>query len=108
MELGDLLDIADANIRRMREDDDLERLMGLTGLQQVMNVIRDRQRATSSFAVPEPTSGLAKVIQDAMWDDNSNRIGGPRTAAAAVEQYLAANANSRTAHGHQQEHGTKI
>lgn len=87
--IDDLLDLADSSIARMRQEEELEKLMGLSSLQQIVNVIVDRQRSTQSFLVPPPPSDLAKVIADAMWDENSNRVGGPRTAAAAVEQYLA-------------------
>lgn len=88
LSLNDLLDLAIHNAERMREDDYLERLMGLTGLQTVVHEITDRVRQKRLVAEPLPLEGVAEVIANAMWDSNDNRIGGPRIAAEAVEEYL--------------------
>ena len=94
MAKDDLLDLAAASIDRMRTDDYLETLMGLSSLRMVTYELVDRSQSGKNFLPNLPLSGLAEVIADAMWDANGNRIGGPRIAAEAVEAHLKASATT--------------
>lgn len=94
MSKDDLLDLATASIGRMRSEDYLETLMGLSGLRTVTYELVDRSQSGKNFLPNLPLSGLAEVIADAMWDASGNRIGGPRIAAEAVEAHLKATATT--------------
>jgi hypothetical protein len=86
--LKDLLDIAELNIRTMRSEENVDKLSGLVSLKTIVSEMQDRVRNGSLAIEPLPYDSLADVIAKAMWDDNDNRIGGPRVAAEAVKEYL--------------------
>lgn len=86
--LEDLLDIAELSIRTMRSEEYGERLSGLVSLKTIVSEMQDRVRGGSLTVEPLAYDGLAEVIASSMWDDNDNRIGGPRVAAEAVKKYL--------------------